>query len=220
MGSLPCEQVFFFDIDNCLYSPDLGIDQLMKQRIYAFAREIGLDKDSVEATCHSYYKDYGLSVRGLMKHHGIDPRDFNEKVDGSLPLEQVIKPDPELRQMIQSIKTRRWAFTNAGLVHAQRVLRGLQVEDLFEGITYCDYTEPNFPCKPERQAYERVMEQAGVQDPRLCYFADDSANNVAMAKSLGWTAVHVSKQAGEEEAGDYHIATIHELPAVLPQLFN
>ncbi|KAJ1965276.1 suppressor of deletion of TFIIS [Dipsacomyces acuminosporus] len=220
MGSLSCEPIFFFDIDNCLYPLDLGVDKLMKQRIYAFAREIGLDEDSVIATCSSYYMDYGLSVRGLIKHHNIDPTDYNEKVDGSLPLEDVIKPDPELRRMIQSMKIRKWAFTNAGLEHAKRVLRCLQIDDLFEGITFCDYSEPNFPCKPEPPAYERVMKQAGVDDPRVCYFADDSAKNVEAAKSLGWTAIHVSRHAGNAKDGGHQISTIHELPSILPQLFS
>ncbi|KAJ2860997.1 suppressor of deletion of TFIIS [Coemansia aciculifera] len=223
MGDLdntPSERIFYFDIDNCLYSPDLGIHLLMKDRIYAFGKEIGLDSASVVDTCSSYYKDYGLTVRGLINHHGIDVAAFNKKVDGDLPLESVIKPDPALRQMILSIKTRRWAFTNAGIEHARRVLKCLQVDDLFEGITYCDYAEPNFPCKPERRAYEKAMRESGVKDMQLCYFADDSVSNVKAAKEIGWTAVLVSKQLPSASATTgLHITTIHELPMVLPQLF-
>ncbi|KAJ2246447.1 suppressor of deletion of TFIIS [Coemansia sp. RSA 455] len=214
------ERIFYFDIDNCLYSPDLGIHHLTRARIYAFGKEVGMDSASVVDTCSSYYKDYGLTVRGLINHHGIDVAEFNKKVDGDLPLESVIKPDPALRQMILSIKTRRWAFTNAGIDHARRVLKCLQVDDLFEGITYCDYTEPDFPCKPERRAYEKVMEESGVKDTQLCYFADDSVSNVKAAKEIGWTTVLVSKlPPGTSATTDFHITTIHELPKVLPQLF-
>ncbi|ORX72050.1 pyrimidine 5'-nucleotidase [Linderina pennispora] len=220
MVSFTYESVFFFDIDNCLYPPTVGIDLMMKERIYAFAREVGLDHADVAKTCGQYYRDYGLSVRGLIKHHHIDPRAFNEKVDGSLPLEEVIKCDPELRQMIQRVKARKWAFTNAGLEHAERVLKCLGVRDLFEGITYCDYSEHNFACKPERPAYEKAMQEAGARDPTKCFFVDDSAKNVAMAKEFGWTAVHVSPHAVDEPAGDYKIDRIHQLPSVLPQLFE
>ncbi|KAJ2909817.1 suppressor of deletion of TFIIS, partial [Coemansia aciculifera] len=140
-------------------------------------------------------------------------------------IESIIKPDPTLRLMIQSIKTRRWAFTNAGIMHAKRVLKCLQVDDLFEGITFCDYTEPDFPCKPERRAYSKAMAESGVADVRLCYFADDSAQNVKAAREIGWTAVLVSKQtpsASTTNAGttkDLHTTSIHDLPSVLPQLF-
>ncbi|KAJ2677298.1 suppressor of deletion of TFIIS [Coemansia sp. RSA 1085] len=218
MGSIQFERVFFFDIDNCLYAPDLGISPLMKQRIYAYGREIGLDENEVVKTCGQYYRDYGLSVRGLIKHHKINPAGFNEKVDGSIPLEDIIKPDPQLRTMLESIQTRRWAFTNAGIDHARRVLRCLQVEELFEGITFCNYEEPDFPCKPERESYDRAMAEAGVSDPQLCFFADDSAKNVDAARRLGWTAVLVSPQINQ--INDREIQTIHQLPEALPQLFR
>lgn len=32
--------------------------------------------------------------------------------------------------------------------HATRVLHILGVDDQFAGLTYCDYAEPNFTCKP------------------------------------------------------------------------
>ncbi|KAI9505140.1 pyrimidine 5'-nucleotidase [Coemansia spiralis] len=224
------ERVLFLDIDNCLYSPDLGISQMMKSRIYAYGREIGLDSDEVEETCSTYFKDYGLTVRGLVLHHNIDPQEFNDKVDGSLPLEDIIKPNPLLRNMIESANARIWAFTNAGLDHASRVLKCLGIEDLFEGITYCDYTEPNFPCKPEKRVYEKAMKEAGVSNPQLCYFADDSAKNVEAALQLDWTAVHVSKQTSSCEHGYIagedniirccHIETVLNLPQALPELFS
>lgn len=45
-----------------------------------------------------------------------DPLDFNVKCDGSLPLEDMIKPDPSVRKLFQDIdrtKARVWALTNA-----------------------------------------------------------------------------------------------------------
>ncbi|KAJ1643639.1 suppressor of deletion of TFIIS [Coemansia erecta] len=215
-GTERLDQVIFFDIDNCLYPLDLGLVALTTARIHALALTAGLSTETVTETCETYYRDYGLTVRGLMKHHGVKPSDFNEKVDGSLPLETLIKPDPELRRILKAVKIRRWAFTNAGIDHARRVLRCLGIEDLFEGITFCDYAEIDFPCKPERAAYERAMLEAGVTDPRMCYFVDDSAKNVEVAIELGWTAVEVSQKASTM----LNISRIHELPQVLPQLFD
>ena len=45
-----------------------------------------------------------------------DALDFNEKCDGSLPLEDMINPDPSVRELFQDIdrsKARVWALTNA-----------------------------------------------------------------------------------------------------------
>lgn len=40
--------------------------------------------------------------------------------------------------------------------HAERVLRILQVDDLVEGLVFCDYSEPNFTCKPETEFFHNV----------------------------------------------------------------
>jgi hypothetical protein len=51
-------------------------------------------------------------------HSGLftDPLDFDEKCDQSIPLEEMIKPDPAVRQLFLDIdrsKCRVWALTNA-----------------------------------------------------------------------------------------------------------
>jgi hypothetical protein len=47
-----------------------------------------------------------------------DPLDFDQKCDGALPLEDMIKPNPALRKLMEDIdrkKARVWAFTNANI---------------------------------------------------------------------------------------------------------
>ncbi|KAJ1966704.1 hypothetical protein H4R35_006924, partial [Dimargaris xerosporica] len=145
LGTAP---VFFFDIDNCLYPPSTGIAQIMKERIYAYGIKIGIPQEQVETLCETYYRDYGLAIRGLLKHHVIDPVDYDREVDGSLPLEALLRPNPDLRAMLSRLTAHRVAFTNAGEHHAARVLKCLEIDDLFEQVIYCDYGLPDFTCKP------------------------------------------------------------------------
>ena len=65
---------------------------------------------------HEYYLTYGLAIRGLVERHPeIDIKDYDEKVDGALPLESILKRDPVLRSMIESMTIgKKWLFTNAG----------------------------------------------------------------------------------------------------------
>jgi hypothetical protein len=40
---------------------------------------------------------------------------IDEKVDGALPLEEILSENPPLREMIKSMKIeKKWLFTNAG----------------------------------------------------------------------------------------------------------
>ena len=77
------------------------------------------------------------------------------------------------------------------------------MDDLVDDIVYCDYSNPEFSCKPEPEFYIDVrefvtlislsslwrfqaMEKAGISEPAKCYFVDDSHMNVKAARKLGW----------------------------------
>ncbi|KAF8845849.1 pyrimidine 5-nucleotidase [Paxillus ammoniavirescens] len=198
--------VVWFDIDNTLYSASTKISLAMGQRIHAYFVSLGLDEDEATELHHKYYTEYGLALRGLARHHDIDPLDFDRNCDGTLPLEQYIKPDPKLRKLFEHLdrtKVRVWALTNAykhvrlanqqrgfqvynTQQHANRVLNILNLADQIEGLVYCDYEQPNFTCKPEAEFYHNAMKTAKITDPSKCFFVDDSKLNVIAAKKLGW----------------------------------
>ncbi|KAJ1661075.1 putative suppressor of disruption of TFIIS [Dispira simplex] len=211
--------VLFFDIDNCLYPKSTGIALLMKERIYKYGQRIGIPEQEVIHLCETYYREYGLAIRGLLKHHIIDPADYDAQVDGTLPLEEILNKDPELRAMLQATTARRVAFTNAGRNHAVRVLRCLDVIDLFEELVYCEYADPNFTCKPEKESFMRAMRRAQVTDPQLCYFVDDSLDNVKMAKALGWHAVHLDPEGTTTDPNIQCITDILQLCEAFPGLW-
>lgn len=105
--------------------------------------------------------------------------------------------------------------------HATRVLKLLGIYDLFaDRIIYCDYSEPNFACKPEVEAYTKAMRRAGVpNEPTRCYLIDDSAHNCLTATTLGWRTVHVTPH-NATTAAPLRIPVIHDLPSVVPEIFE
>lgn len=54
------------------------------------------------------------------------------------------------------------------------MVRLLGIEDLFDGITYCDYGAGKLLCKPTPAMYEKAMREAGVTDLNDCYFVGKS----------------------------------------------
>ena len=173
-----------------------------------------------------YYKDYGLAIEGLVRHHKVDPLEYNQQVDDALPLEEVLSPDPELRRFLESLDTTKvkpWLLTNAYITHGRRVVRLLGVEDLFEGITYCDYGARPFLCKPAPDMYAKAMREAGVEDVKDCYFVDDSAINATGAQSFGWTSVHLVEPDADtpaKPASKHQIRHLEELRTLFPQFYK
>jgi len=214
----------------------------MGERIHAYFVSLGFPEEEASELHHKYYTQYGLALRGLVRHHEIDPLDFDRKCDGSLPLEEMLKPDAKLRKLLEDIdrsKARVWALTNAYRTHAQRVLRVLGVEDLIEGVVYCDYSIPNFSCKPEAEYYTAALAKAAITDLSKCYFVDDSRTNVVAARKLGWgRCVHFcerglvaveggkAKEIGKDVAGSADgggiivISNLEELRDVWADIFK
>ncbi|KAH7105406.1 pyrimidine 5-nucleotidase [Auriculariales sp. MPI-PUGE-AT-0066] len=199
MSTSPSEKwMVWLDIDNTLYknrhlkrttTASTRIAAAMTERIHAFFVTLGLPEDEAHELHMRYYKEYGLAIRGLMKHHGIDGLVFDRACDQTLPLEEALRPDPAIRKLLEDIdrsKARVWALTNAYSIHANRVLNILNLRDLVEDIVFCDYTMSPFPCKPELEFYQEAMQRAGVTDPSRCLFVDDSLLNCRAAKQLGW----------------------------------
>jgi len=120
-----------------------------------------------------YYTDYGLAIEGLVRHHKVDALEYNRKVDDALPLDGVITEDPQLRRLLEDLdrnKVRLWLFTNAHITHGKRIVRLLGIEDLFEGITYCDYSKETLICKPRREMFDKAEAEASVGSAQDCFF--------------------------------------------------
>lgn len=166
--------VFFFDIDNCLYPKSYKIHDIMAVLIDEyFQNHLSLSPEDATMLHQRYYKDYGLAIEGLVRHHKVDPLEYNAKVDDALPLDDIIQPNPKLRKLLEDIdrtKVKPWLFTNAYVTHGRRVIKLLGIEDLFEGITYCDYAAEPLLCKPDPKMFAKAMREAGVEDVTKCYF--------------------------------------------------
>ncbi|KAL7899173.1 Haloacid dehalogenase-like hydrolase domain-containing protein [Trichoderma sp. SZMC 28014] len=226
-GTKAGKPVLFFDIDNCLYSRSTKVQDLMAELIDRYFEEhLSLPFDEAVKLHKEYYTNYGLAIEGLVRHHQIDPLEYNAKVDDALPLEGIIKPNPELRQLLEDIdrsKVRVWLLTNAYVNHGKRVVKLLGIDDQFEGLTFCDYGEMPLICKPHEDMYKKAMRHAGVDKMEDCFFVDDSYANCAAAKKLGWTAAHLVEEdvpAPKMQASQYQIRHLRELRQIYPQFFK
>ncbi len=208
-----------------------------------FMKHLELSREDAYRLHQEYYKTYGLAIEGLVRHHRSIHLNTTRQVDDALPLESIIAPDPALRELLQDIdqsKVKLWLFTNAYITHGQRVVKLLGVEDMFEGMTFCDYAQDTLLCKPYPEMYAKAMKDAGVEKNEDCYFVgelspnyrsrpgvlicpDDSALNCRKAEELGWTATHLVEE-GEplpvEKPCKYQIRHLEELRSLFPKFFK
>jgi putative hydrolase of the HAD superfamily len=207
----------FFDLDDTIYPPGSGLWDAIKERMTLYMIErLSISPDEVHTLRLAYYEQYGTTLRGLQHHHRIDADDFLAYVH-DVPLVSYLKPDSQLRTLLQSLPQRKWIFTNADAAHAERVLAALQLEAYFQGII--DIRRTGFACKPEEPAYQAALQASGESLPERCIFLDDSPRNLEPARQMGFCTVLV-RDGRPDPAAHYSIASLLELPAVLPVLLQ
>jgi putative hydrolase of the HAD superfamily len=210
----------FIDLDETVYPYGCGVWEAISKRMEQYMHErLDMPLEEIPAIRRSLYQQYGTTLRGLLATTHVDERDFMDFVH-DVPLDQLLRPDPELKAVLQRYPQRKIIFTNADRKHADRVTRHLQIEDCFSSTIDIFDTAPY--CKPMPEAFQTALRLAGEQDPGQCVFMDDSLRNLAAARLLGFYTIQVGqpKPGLQHPAAEAHaqIARLSDLPAVLPLL--
>ena len=196
-------ETWLFDLDNTLYPAETEFMALIEGRMTDFvARETGLPFEEARALQRRYFGEHGTTLAGLMAHHEIDPKAFLDEVH-DVAMDRLV-PDLALRDSIAALPGRRLIFTNGSLGHADRVLRHLGLDHLFEDV-FAIETADYLP-KPALATFEKMGARHGVA-PRQTAFFEDSEKNLAPAALLGMTTVLVGTQAAASTADFVHHRT-------------
>lgn len=199
---------WLFDLDDTLYPSESGLMAEIERRMTAFVMRVtGLPRDEAFRLQKDYLVEHGITLLGLMRHHGVDPVEFADAyVDISL---DILAHDPELVEAIAVLPGRRLVFTNADERHAERVLQRLGLEALFDDVFHIasfDYTP-----KPDPAVFARMCAEHAV-DPQSAVFFEDSERNLKPAADLGMTTVLVGPRAEASTAPFVHHRTRHLAP--------
>ena len=202
----------FFDLDDTLYPSSAGLWKAIKERMNQYMIErMDIPKDDVPALREQYFKMYGTTLRGLQARHNVDVEDYLAYVH-ELPLEQYLTPDPLQREIIASLPTRNLIFTNADANHARRVLKALNLDDLFETIIDVNAVAPY--CKPMPESFAIAQELADEPDPRKCVMIDDIPRTTRAALDSGMASILYGTEEPTPDASGVFIDWNH-LPILL-----
>jgi putative hydrolase of the HAD superfamily len=201
--------VLIFDLDNTLYSRKRDLFSLIDRRINLYMSDVlGIPPGEVDGLRRRYWQDYGVTLGGLIRHHGVDPEDYLHYVH-DVDVNERLDRDPELRTALTASPLRKVVFTNASSDYAQRVLCSLGIEDCFEELF--DIRTASFLPKPFPEPYRKVLDRLGVEGDQ-CVMVEDTLKNLKTAKELGMATVWV----GEGEAPPFVDLRVEEAAQVPP----
>ena len=207
-------EAILFDLDNTLYTEESGIFDLIDQRMNEWLMSrLNIPEEECRQFRHKYFVKYGTTLRGLMLHHNVDPKDFLEYVH-DVPVLEFLSVDEELRKTLEQIRTRKIIFTNSDAKHATRILDALGIRDLFEKIF--DIEAMQFIPKPDPEAYRLALAYLGIAASE-CLLIDDMERNLRPARELGMQTILIGTPT--PDSGPNHIINnIKELSSILQQL--
>jgi putative hydrolase of the HAD superfamily len=187
---------WLFDLDGTLYPAESGFLGAVVDRMTDFVQQVtGLPREEAYKTQKAYLTEHGLTLKGLMLHHGVDPNEFHA-IFHDLSLE-CLAHEPELLAALERLPGRRLIFTNADAHHAERVLERLGLAHLFDDVFHIG--SAGYEPKPSAEAFARIGAAHAIE-PAATAFFEDSERNLAPAAQLGMTTVLVGPWAAQSTA--------------------
>ncbi|KRH92310.1 Haloacid dehalogenase-like hydrolase, partial [Pseudoloma neurophilia] len=139
------EPLLVFDIDSTLYSSQNGLEFGLKESFIELFTELfnkngkkhNFTKSDIAKVVSSLRDIYGITFRGAIKELSVDASYFKNLLK-NFPFEKYIKKDDKLKESLDQMKIRKICFTNAGIDHAERVLKAIGIENCFQVIITTD----------------------------------------------------------------------------------
>ncbi len=209
---------WIFDLDNTLYPAHSPLFPQIDARMGLYIQRL-LNVDAIEAhrIQKELYHSHGMTLPGLMALHNVDPHEFLAQVH-DVDIE-VLRPHPELGDLISRLPGRKYIFTNADAPYANRVLERLGLTDVFDALH--DIHALDYVPKPQAPAYERLCRALDIR-PDGAIFFEDMARNLAPAKAIGMTTVWIANgsEQGPGSGTDHIDYTITDLAEFLAEVLT
>ena len=199
-------KVWIFDLDDTLHNASAHIFPVMNQAMTQYIMSaLDLDETSAHKMRHHYWRIYGATLKGLMRHHGTNPHHFLLETHRFLDLPERVIQVKRLRHMLESLSGRKLVFTNAPRDYALRVLEIMGIADCFELIFSVESTK--FHAKPSVRGFQMLLKtiQAKASD---CIMLEDNLAALMTAKRLGMKTIWITKQLQKPNFVDYRLSGV------------
>lgn len=207
---------WIFDLDNTLHDATPHIIPHLNRSMTAYIQEhLNFGEAEAGALRVRYWKAYGATLVGLMRHHNTDPRHFLWYTHQFPELQSMVIAERGLRHALRRIRGRRVLFSNSPLHYAQGVLELLRIDDLFDAV-YC-IEGIGFRPKPDREAFRVLLERERLA-PERSVLVEDTLDNLRAARRLGLKTVWVTREPRSPACVDAKIASVRFLPRVAARL--
>jgi putative hydrolase of the HAD superfamily len=209
-------RTWLFDLDNTLHNASAHIFPHIGRAMRDYIRRyLNLDEAQATALRQRYWKRYGATLLGLIRHHDIDPAHFLWHTHQFHDLASMVVVERSLKTMLKRLPGRKIIFSNAPRRYMQAILAITGIGHCFDAVYPVERLR--FLPKPATQSFLYLL-RAEKLAPQSCIMVEDSLPNLRAAKRLGMTTVWVDSGTRKPPYADVRIASVLELPHRLRQI--
>ena len=180
-------KLWLIDLDDTLHDASERVLPWVNQAMTAYVMQhVGVNLNQADSLRQSYWKSYGATLLGLVKHHEIDPAHFLEHTHPSAEqLRAWVKKSSHMAQRLKTLRGRRVLLTNAPIAYAKVVLKARGLSHCFERVVSIEdmHIRNTLKPKPSKAMLRRTIARLRVL-PAHCALIEDSAENLRSAKAL------------------------------------
>ncbi len=201
---------WIFDLDNTLHDATPHIMPHINRSMTEYVqRTLALGAAEAGALREQYWRRYGATLLGLMRHHGTDPHHFLWHTHQFTVLERMVVADRAALHALRKLPGRKLVFSNAPAHYAHAVLDLLGLAGFFDAVYTIEHTD--YRPKPDPAGFRLLLRAEGVV-PERAVMVDDMLVNLRAARRLGMATVWVSRRLQVPAYVDARIASVRELP--------
>jgi putative hydrolase of the HAD superfamily len=187
--------VWLFDLDNTLHNATHAslreINRCMSEYI---VRELGLPPADADALRTRYWRRYGATLLGLVRHHGVDASHFLHDTHRLPGLEGRVHGHPHDLAALRRFPGRRIILTNAPRAYTERVLGALGIGHWFDGVVAIEDMAMfgEIRPKPDARMLRRLLARLKVAAHR-CVLVEDTLEHQKAARRIGMRTVWMQR---------------------------
>lgn len=202
-------RIWLFDLDNTLHDASQTVFGMLDVSMNAYIeRELRLPAQEADFLRRDYWRRYGATLLGLVRHHGIDARHFLHHTHALPGLEDGLKGHAHDKAALRRLPGRKYVLTNAPAAYTRRVLVALGLTGCFDGVLSIEDMRMfgHFRPKPDRRMFQALMARLKVP-PSRCALVEDTLAHQKSAHGLGmctvWMQRYVRRNSQGPEVGVY-----------------
>jgi len=205
-----------FDLDNTLHNASPHIFPHINRSMTAYLqRHLQLTEEDAGNLRAHYWRSYGATLLGMMRHHGTDPEHFLRETHAFPDLSGMVVYERGLAAMLRRLPGRKLVLSNAPRAYALAVLQMMGVEGHFDALHCIEST--GYQPKPSRAAFHSLLRAHKLIATR-CVMVEDSRENLRPAKRLGMKTVWITRESRTPAYVDVKTASVLALPRLLGRL--